>query len=89
MNNSELKNEFKNFLIEHGYKIKTNRGNKSTVYDYPKRIDFVCEKEGCSWEKLAENLDSIIQEYSPNGVKSEFGARSHYAVIYALKKYLY
>ena len=58
MNN--IKSSFQEFLIKQGYKITTPSGNPSTVYDYKKRIDFVCEIENITWEQLAENIDSII-----------------------------
>ncbi len=87
MNSTDLKKKFHNFLITQGYKALTSSGKKSTVYDYQKRIDFVCEIEKCNWVQLSENIKNIIQEYGPNGFKSEFGAKSHNAVICALKQY--
>ena len=86
MNNS-LRNEFKEFLIKQGYKLKTPSGNNSTVYDYQKRIDYVCEIENCNWEELATNITTAIHDYSPNGEKSKYGAKSHNAVFSALKQY--
>lgn len=86
MNNS-LRNEFKEFLIKQGYKLKTPSGNNSTVYDYQKRIDYVCEIENCNWEELATNITNAIHDYSPNGKKSKYGEKSHNAVFSALKQY--
>ena len=85
MNN--IKSSFQEFLIKQGYKITTTSGNPSTVYDYKKRIDFVCEIENITWEQLAENIDSIINLYEPSGAKSMLGAKSHNAVISALKQF--
>lgn len=85
MNN--IKSSFQEFLIKQGYKITTPSGNPSTVYDYKKRIDFVCEIENITWEQLAENIDSIINLYEPSGAKSMLGAKSHNAVISALKQF--
>lgn len=87
MNDVEIKNAYKQFLINQGYSLKTPSGHNSTVYDYQKRIDYVCEIENFDWEKLAENIDSILLEYSPDGIKAELGAKSHGAVISALKQY--
>lgn len=87
MNDIEIKNAYKQFLINQGYSLKTPSGHNSTVYDYQKRIDYVCEIENFDWEKLAENIDSILLEYSPDGIKAELGAKSHGAVISALRQY--
>ena len=46
-----MKEQFCQFLINKGYKVVTPSGNPSTVYDYLKRIDKVCE-----WE-LMDNWD--------------------------------
>lgn len=86
MNNS-LRNEFKEFLIKQGYKLRTPSGKNSTVYDYQKRIDYVCEIENCNWEELATNITTAIHDYSPNGKKSKYGEKSHNAVFSALKQY--
>ena len=85
MNN--IKSSFQEFLIKQGYKITTPSGNPSTVYDYKKRIDLFCEIENITWGQLAENIDSIINLYEPSGAKSMLGAKSHNAVISALKQF--
>lgn len=84
---NSLKAKFKDYLIEQGFKETTSSGNPSTVYDYQKRIDFVCEIENITWNKLVDKIDSIIEQYSPKGIKSELGAKSHNAVISALKQF--
>lgn len=86
MNNS-LRNEFKEFLIKQGYKLRTPSGKNSTVYSYQKGIDYVCEIENCNWEELATNITTAIHDYGPNGEKSKYGAKSHYTVFNALKQY--
>lgn len=84
---NSLKAKFKDFLIERGYKETSSSGKQSTVYDYQKRIDFVCEIENITWDKLVDKIDSIIEQYSSKGIKSELGAKSHNAVISALKQF--
>lgn len=84
---NSLKAKFKDYLIEQGFKETTSSGNSSTVYDYQKRIDFVCEIENITWNKLVDKIDFIIEQYSPKGIKSELGAKSHNAVISALKQF--
>ncbi|NLA43794.1 RpiB/LacA/LacB family sugar-phosphate isomerase [Candidatus Saccharibacteria bacterium] len=38
-----MKEQFKAYLTEKGYSVTTTAGNPSTVYDYVKRVDKVCE----------------------------------------------
>lgn len=61
---AELKENFRNWLIEQGLSEKTSSGKQSTVYDYIKTIDRVCKNEGyITWEELASNLFSIASSY--------------------------
>ena len=64
-----MKKEFQDYLINQGYSIKTPSGNPSTVYDYQKRIDKVCEWEGYTWETLANNIGRIVVMYDIGGAK--------------------
>lgn len=82
-----LKERFYQFLVGKGFSIQTTSGNPSTVYDYLKRIEYVCEIENTTWNKLMEEIDSIVEQYSPKGAKTELGAKSHSAVISALKQF--
>lgn len=82
-----LKDEFKSFLIQKGYKQVTPSGHPSTVFDYLKRIQFVCDEERLNWKQLASNISTIRMMYDTNGVKSDLGKISHNAVISALKQY--
>lgn len=82
-----LRDEFYYFLIKEGFSAETPSGNPSTVYDYQKRIDFVCDIENITWDGLQKEINSIIEQYSPQGIKSELGAKSHNAVIAALKQF--
>ena len=88
INNSQLKEEFKNFLILKGYKEFTNTGSPSTVYDYLGRIDFIMKNENyTSWYYVAKNIDSLVKTYGETGEKSQLGKKSHNAVINALKRF--
>lgn len=82
-----MKKGFENFLVKQGYKLTTPSGNPSTVYDYLKRIDKVCEWESTSWEGLANSIGVIVKVYDVGGEKEDFGKKSHRAVINALKRY--
>lgn len=82
-----MKNRFKEYLICNGYKETTPSGNPSTVYDYIKRIDKICEWENLSWEKLAANIEILLPSYDVGGEKEEYGYKSHNAVINALRRF--
>lgn len=83
----DMKLEFESYLIYQGYKQRTLTGRPSTVYDYTKRIDKICEWEGLSWEALATNISQVLAEYNEGGVKQHLGEKSHRAVINALKRF--
>ena len=82
-----MREQFREYLIKKGYKENTFSGNPSTVYDYIKRIDFVCNEENTSWELLANDISSIVSLYDKNGLKESLGNKSHRAVINALKQF--
>jgi hypothetical protein len=78
---------FKEYLVEKDYKSTTPSGNPSTVYDYAKRVQRVCNRENISERKLAEDISLYVEKYDINGQEAEYGKRSHNAVISALKRY--
>lgn len=78
-------NEFKNYLIEQGYSEFTKSGHRSTVYVYAFRVQRVCRAEQLTVKTLADKIDTIIPDYTANGIKWELGRLSHESVINALK----
>lgn len=78
---------FKRYLIQEGYSEYTPSGNPSTVYDYTKRINKICEREGISITQLADNIVSYVKKYDTFGSEVEFGKKSHSAFINALKRF--
>ncbi len=82
-----MKEEFKKYLIESGYKEWTPSGNPSTVYDYIKRIDKICEWENVSLDQLANDVEKYLEQYETGGVKEDLGKKSHNAVINALRRF--
>ncbi len=84
---NKMKKQFEAFLIRKGYKQYTPSGNPSTVYDYIKRIDKVCEWESITWQTLAANISIILPQYDVGGIKEDFGHKSHNAVISALRSF--
>lgn len=60
----DLRNEFKNWLIEQGYKEKTKSGLPSTVYDYVHMLDSICwQHQHVDFETLACSVFSILPNY--------------------------
>ena len=79
---------FKNYLIARGYKEFTKSGTPSTVYDYCNRLKFIQEMEGySSITCIVNNIDKLLIDYGPYGCKSKLGAKSHNAVISALRRF--
>lgn len=65
---ADLKTDFQNWLIKQGCKERTNKGRPSTVYEYCKRIDRLCDKlygnhSTDKWEALAVNIGKILISY--------------------------
>jgi len=82
-----MKEQFTAYLVKQGYSLKTPGGHPSTAYDYPKRIDKVCEWEKTTWAGLADNISVIVTQYDVGGIKQDYGAKSHRSVINALKRF--
>lgn len=78
---------YKQYLIKHGYSEYTPSGNPSTVYDYAKRIERVCKREAVTIEQLASKIESYVRKYGESGSESDFGKRSNSAYINALKRF--
>lgn len=82
-----MKKQFEEYLISKGYKQTTPSGNPSTVYDYIKRVDKICQWEDVSWQQLANDIDEILPQYDIGGKKEDLGKKSHNAVINALRRF--
>ena len=87
MNENYLRKGYRDYLEKSGYSLYTPSGNPSTVFDYDKRIEWVCEQENCSWAELKERIGSVVAEYDVGGKKELDGERSHRAVISALRAF--
>lgn len=84
---ASLRKEFEAYLIKCGYKQYTPSGNPSTVPQYIKSIDYVCDIEHLDWNGLAENIRHMIPQYDQGGSKEQHGNKSHRTVINALFRY--
>ncbi|AWK52782.1 hypothetical protein DIC82_18060 [Clostridium beijerinckii] len=83
----DMKKQFEEYLVSKGYKQTTPSGKPSTVYDYIKRIDRVCEWENMTWEQLPDKIQKVLYQYDIGGEKENLGKISHNAVINALRRF--
>ncbi|HJA77578.1 MAG TPA: hypothetical protein H9774_12115 [Candidatus Desulfovibrio gallistercoris] len=82
-----MKEAFKKYLIDRGYKYVTPSGNPSTVDDYCNRVDRITAEENLTWQELAERIDDILPYYDKGGRKQYIGEKSHRSFINALKRF--
>lgn len=78
---------FQDFLKQKGYSEYTPSGNKSTVYDYSKRVNRVREWEKLTWDGLIADISRIVQLYDVGGEKEDIGMKSNRAYINALRAF--
>lgn len=83
----DIKTYFQSWLKEKGCQEKTSKGRPSTIYEYIKRIDRLCDKlynnhTTDEWEILATNIDSVLVSCS------ETCNKEYYINKYNLKKSL-
>ena len=58
---------FKNWLINNGYKLFTDNNQPSTVFDYLTGVRYVCEWENKTIEQLADSISEIYPKYCDGG----------------------
>ena len=80
-------NQFQAYLVQRGYREFSINGNPSTAIDYAWRIAKVCEKENYTVKQLADNINTILEQYGDCGQKWTIGRRSHESYINALKQF--
>ena len=83
----KMLNQFRNYLINKGYKEFSANGTPSTAIDYVWRIEKVIEKENMTEQQLIENITIILKQYDKAGEKWCIGRRSHESYINALKQF--
>lgn len=79
--------QFRRYLIEQGYSQETPSGKPSTVDDYSKRVQKICERENKAFNELAGNISHYVEKYGALGSEAEFGRESHHAYINALRRF--
>ena len=79
--------QFRNFLIQRGFKEYSASGRTSTCYDYCYRLCKLIEKEGITLEKLSSEIQKYLEEYGRQGPKWIIGKKSHESYYNAIKQF--
>ena len=80
---------YSKYLRDRGCSEESETGNPSTTYDYPDRINRICNREGFStWDDFGEHIFEILKKYEPNGTEAEYGNQSHGSNLKALKLFI-
>lgn len=82
-----LQIEYENYLIAAGYPVYGVKGGKSTVPQYSRAVEKVVEREGLTWNELADNIASIVKKYDIGGTEEDFGNRGNRTIINALYRF--
>lgn len=80
----ELFEEFRQYLIEKGYKEKTPSGKPSTVEIYVNVVRKVILKEQIA--RIMDSIDEIVNRYDV-GEKAETGHKNNNKIISALRAF--
>lgn len=65
MKKQNIRDLYKNWLIEQGLKVKTAKGHTSTVTEYLRRVDRICDRiykrhTASAWNSLATNISDVL-----------------------------
>lgn len=83
-----IKSAYEDYLIcKERKKLRTPSGAPSTVIQYSIAVDEVRQLEKLRWEEFVAGINSLVEEYGPNGSKAEEGMKRHNTVISALKAF--
>ena len=78
---------FKQYLINKGYKEYSANLSPSTAIDYPWRIAKIIEKENITIEQLSTDINKYLEQYDRLGDKWTIGRRSHESYLNALRQF--
>ena len=87
LKNKNMREKFKNYLINDEINKSGKKLKDSTINDYLYRVERICREENITLEVLAKNIDSYVEIYGPVGNKSKFGKGSHNSYISSLKHF--
>ena len=62
-----MNKNFKNWLINNGYKLFTSNNHPSTIFDYLTGVKYVCQWENKTIEQLAESISEVLPKYCDGG----------------------
>lgn len=79
--------DFKNWLINNGYKLFTANNQPSTVYDYLIGVKYVCQWENKTVEELANSISEIYPKYADMGEHSVRGRTRSRSVRCGLRQF--
>ena len=82
-----LQIEYEEYLKAAGYPVYGIKGNKSTVPQYSRAVEKVIEREGLTWNQLANDITEIVKKYDKNGPEEDFGNRGNRTIINALYRF--
>ncbi len=78
---------FRQYLINKGYKEFSASNNPSTCEDYTYRLSRLLVAENITLDELSSNIQKYIDLYGRTGEKWCVGRRSHESYINALKQF--
>ena len=79
--------KFKQYLITRGFKEYSENARPSTVIDYVSRVNKICLREGMTEQQLADNINTILEQYGRLGEKWTIGKKSHESYFNALLQF--
>ena len=79
--------QFRQYLINKGYKEFSANGSRSTVWDYSLRISHIIDNEKITLEELSNNIQKYTDLYKRNGERWSLSRRSHESYYNAIKNF--
>ena len=82
-----MQKDYRNWLIQKGFSVKTANNKPSTVYDYIRGIKFVCHEENICIEQVAEKIDELLPLYRKGGEYEHLGRQISRSVRSSLNQF--
>ena len=82
-----MNKNFKNWLINNGYKLFTSNNQPSTIFDYLTGVKYVCQWENKTIEELADSISEIYPKYADMGEHNVRGRMKSRAVRCGLRQF--
>lgn len=78
---------FRKYLVVHGFKEYSANSNPSSALDYVWRLNRICLIEGMTEQQLADNINAVLERYGRSGEQWCIGKRSHESYLNALRQF--